>query len=98
MCPVTYRKVFGPPLNGERSEEEASPAASSLAWSTKRDDGSVALIGVPLNVDGTRGEAPQDAEEWISDAFCLCVAAYALTVTIAIMVWFLGVGSGLGNY
>ena len=95
MCPVTYRKMFGPALNGERSEEEASPAASSLAWSTKtskRDDGSVALIGVPLNVDGTRGEAPQDAEEWISDGFCLCAAAYALTVTIGIVVWFLGVG------
>ena len=90
MCPVTYRKMFGPALNGERSEEEASPAASSLAWSTKtskRDDGSVALIGVPLNVDGTRGEAPQDAEEWISDAFCLCAAA-----------WSGFSASGLGSY
>ena len=66
MCPVTYRKVFGPALNGERSEKEASPAASLLVWS-KRDDGSSTLISVPFNVDGTRGEAPQDAEEWISE-------------------------------
>ena len=50
---------------GERSEE-ASRAASSLVWS-KRDDGSSTLISVPFNVDGTRGEAPQDAEEWISE-------------------------------
>ena len=95
MLPAIYRQLFGPALNGERSEKEASPAASSLAWSTKtskRDNGSVALIGVPLNVDGTRSEAPQDAEEWISNNFCLCAAAYALTVTIGIVVWFLGVG------
>ena len=64
-------------------EEEASRAASLLVWS-KRDDGSSTLIGVPFNIDGTRGEAPQDAEEWISDAFCLCAKA-ALCVTIGIM-------------
>ena len=57
--------------DGERSEE-ASRAASSLVWS-KRDDGSSTLISVPFNVDGTRGEAPQDAEEWISEDATLAV-------------------------
>ena len=58
----------------------APPAASSLVWS-KRDDGSSTLIGVPLNVDGTRCEAPRDAEGF-SDAFCRCAAVAALGHTI----------------
>ena len=41
-----------------------------------------------MNVDGTRGEASQDAEEWISVAFCLCAA---LGVEIGIAAWTLGV-------
>ena len=83
----TLSLVFRERLAGRRLLEEASRAASLLVWS-KRDDGSVALIGVPLNVDGTRGEAPQDAEEWISVAFCLCAA---LGVEIGIAAWTLGV-------
>ena len=51
-----------------------------LVWS-KRDDGSSTLIGVPLNVDGTRCEAPRDAEGF-SDAFCRCAAVAALGHTI----------------
>ena len=63
-----------------RHLEEASRAASLLVWS-KRDDGSSTLIGVPLNVDGTRCEAPRDAEGF-SDAFCRCAAVAALGHTI----------------
>ena len=62
----TLSLVFRERLAGRRLLEEASRAASLLVWS-KRDDGSSTLISVPFNVDGTRGEAPQDAEEWISE-------------------------------
>ena len=65
---------------GRRLPEEASRAASLLVWS-KRDDGSSTLIGAPLNVDGTRCEAPRDAEGF-SDAFCRCAAVAALGHTI----------------
>ena len=70
--------------------KEASPATSSLVWSTK-GDGSFALVGVPFYVDGTRGEAPQDAMEWIIDAslpaaslFALCVVVYTVGVALGL--------------
>ena len=81
------RRVDGREVPPELGRVEASPAASSLVWS-KRDDGSVALVGVPFYCDGTRGEAPQDAEEWISEAVCVCAV---LGVEIGIAVWVLGV-------
>ena len=56
-------------------------AASSLVW-LKKDDGSYALIGVPLNVDGTRGEAPHDAVEWIHPQFALGFAIGIFGVVI----------------
>ena len=59
-------------------------------WSTK-GDGSFALVGVPFYVDGTRGEAPQDAMEWIIDAslpaaslFALCVVVYTVGVALGL--------------
>ena len=76
----TLSLVFRERLAGRRLLEEASRAASLLVWS-KRDDGSSTLIGVPLNVDATRCEAPRDAEGF-SDAFCRCAAVAALGHTI----------------
>ena len=59
-------------------------------WSTK-GDGSFALVGVPFYVDGTRGEVPQDAMEWIIDAslpaaslFALCVVVYTVGVALGL--------------
>ena len=64
--------------------------ASSLAWSTK-GDGGFALVGLAFYVDGTRGEAPQDAMEWIIDAslpaaslFALCVVVYTVGVALGL--------------
>ena len=73
--------------------KEASPAASSLVWSTK-GDGSFALVGVPFYVDGTRGEAPQDAMEWIIDASLFAASLF----TLCVVVYTVGVALGLPPY
>lgn len=56
MCCLWYPWVY--------PRKEASPAVSSLVWSTKGDGTCFALAGVSFYVDGTRGEAPQGALDW----------------------------------
>ena len=75
--------------------KEASPAArASLVWSTKGDGSFVRLAGVSFYVDGTRGEAPQDAMEWIIDASLTAASLFALCV----VVYTVGVALGLPPY
>ena len=52
------------------------------------------LAGVPFYVDGTRGEAPQDAMEWIIDASLTAASLFALCV----VVYTVGVALGLPPY
>ena len=86
MCCLWYPWVY--------PRKEASPAVSSLVWSTKGDGTCFALAGVSFYVDGTRGEAPQDAMEWIIDASLTAASLFALCV----VVYTVGVALGLPPY